>query len=110
VLDIGSTKTVCMIARMVPCDGGQYLHGRTHAPEVIGIGHTKSLGVKSGLINDLDAAEQSIRHAVDAAERMAGLTVDSMIVNVRGPARQPHVERFDRAGRSADPSRISRRC
>jgi cell division protein FtsA len=32
---------------------------------VIGIGHTKSLGVKSGLINDLDAAEQSIRHAVD---------------------------------------------
>jgi cell division protein FtsA len=82
VLDIGSTKTVCMIARMVPCDSGRYLHGRTHEPEVIGIGHTRSLGVKSGLINDLDAAEQSIRHAVDSAERMAGLTVESMIVNV----------------------------
>ncbi len=82
VLDIGSTKTVCIIARMVPNDGGHYLHGRTHAPEVIGIGHTKSHGVKSGLINDLDAAEQSIRHAVDSAERMAGLTVESMIVNV----------------------------
>jgi cell division protein FtsA len=82
VLDIGSTKTVCIIARMVPNEGGRYLHGRTHAPEVIGIGHTKSHGVKSGLINDLDAAEQSIRQAVDSAERMAGLTVDSMIVNV----------------------------
>jgi len=82
VLDIGSTKTVCIIARMVPNEGGHYLHGRTHAPEVIGIGHTKSLGVKSGLINDLDAAELSIRHAVDAAERMAGLTVDSIIVNI----------------------------
>ncbi|MFZ2099609.1 MAG: cell division protein FtsA, partial [Oricola sp.] len=82
VLDIGSTKTVCIIARMVPNEGGQYLHGRTHAPEVIGIGHTKSYGVKSGLINDLDAAEQSVRQAVDSAERMTGLTVDSMIVNV----------------------------
>ncbi|TCD15237.1 cell division protein FtsA [Oricola cellulosilytica] len=82
VLDLGSTKTVCMIARMVPNQGGLYLQGRSHDTEVIGIGHTRSHGVKSGLINDLDAAEQSIRHAVDAAERMANLTVDSMIVNI----------------------------
>lgn len=91
VLDIGSAKTACIIARMVPNEGGQYLHGRTHAPEVIGIGHTKSHGVKSGLINDLDAAEQSVRHAVDAAERMAGLTVDSMIVNVSAGRLSSHV-------------------
>ncbi|MCK5748285.1 MAG: cell division protein FtsA, partial [Oricola sp.] len=91
VLDIGSTKTVCVIARMTPCETGQYLHGRTHSPEVIGIGHTKSHGIKSGLINDLDAAEQSVRQAVDAAERMAGLTVDSIIVNVGAGRLASHI-------------------
>lgn len=50
--------------------------------EVIGIGHQRSRGVKSGVIADLDALEGVIRLAVDAAERMAGLTVDSLIVNV----------------------------
>jgi cell division protein FtsA len=49
---------------------------------VIGIGHQKSRGVKSGVVVDLDRAEQAIRLAVDAAERMAGLTVESLIVNL----------------------------
>lgn len=82
VLDLGSTKTVCIIARMVPNDTGRFLVGRTHQGEVIGIGHTRSQGVKSGVLVDLDAAERAIRHAVEAAERMAGVTVDSMIVNL----------------------------
>lgn len=82
VLDIGSTKTVCVIAKLVPVDGGRYLHGRTHAPEVIGIGHTKSIGMKSGMIVDLDGVERTVRHAVEAAERMAGLTVESIITNI----------------------------
>lgn len=82
VLDLGSTKTVCLIARMVPSDSGRFLAGRTHQGEVIGIGHTRSMGIKSGVLVDLDAAERSIRHAVEAAERMAGVTVDSMIVNL----------------------------
>ena len=106
VLDIGSTKTVCIIARMVPNEGGQYLHGRTHDPKVIGIGHTKSQGIKSGLINDLDAAEKSIRHAVDSAERMAGLTVESLIVNVSSGRLASHISG---ASISLDPDRaISR--
>lgn len=82
VLDLGSTKTVCMIARMMPSETGRFLTGRTHQGEVIGIGHTRSLGIKSGVLVDLDAAERAIRHAVEAAERMAGVTVDSMIVNL----------------------------
>lgn len=82
VLDVGSTKTVCIIARMVPDTSATYLHGRTHAAEVIGLGHTRSVGIKSGVVIDLERAERSIRVAVEAAERMAGLTVDSMIVNM----------------------------
>ena len=82
ILDVGSSKVCCMIARLKPVGEGQLLRGRTHQAQVIGIGHQKSRGVKSGVIVDLDKAEQAIRLAVDAAERMAGLTVDSLIVNV----------------------------
>ncbi|MBB2971110.1 cell division protein FtsA [Mesorhizobium sp. RMAD-H1] len=82
VLDVGSSKVSCVIARLKPREESAFLPGRTHRIEVLGIGHQKSRGVKSGVIVDLDAAEQSIRLAVDAAERMAGLTVDSLIVNI----------------------------
>jgi len=82
VLDIGSTKVVAMIGRLTPCKESHILPGRTHTIEVIGIGHQRSRGIKSGVIADLDAVENVIRLAVDAAERMAGLTVDSLIVNV----------------------------
>jgi cell division protein FtsA len=82
VLDIGSSKTCCVIARMKPREESMVLPGRTHTIEVLGFGHQRSRGVKSGLIVDLEAAEQSIRAAVDAAERMAGLTVESLIVSI----------------------------
>ena len=82
VLDVGSTKISCVIARLKPREETAVLPGRTHHVEVLGIGHQRSRGVKSGVIVDLDAAEQSIRLAVDSAERMAGVTVESLIVNM----------------------------
>lgn len=82
VLDIGSHKICCIIAKLKPREESQQLRGRTHGIKVLGIGHQKSRGVKSGVIIDLDRAEQAIRLAVDAAERMAGLTIDSLVVNV----------------------------
>jgi len=82
VLDIGSTKICCVIGKLKPCAESEHLPGRTHTVKVIGIGHQKSQGVKSGTIVDLDRAEQAVRLAVDAAERMAGLTVESLLVNV----------------------------
>jgi cell division protein FtsA len=82
VLDIGSTKVVCMIGKLTPRQESLVLPGRTHNIEIIGIGHQRSRGVKCGVIADLDAAESVVRLAVDAAERMAGLTVDSLIINI----------------------------
>jgi len=82
VLDIGSSKVCCIIARLKPREESARLPGRTHKMQVIGIGHQKSQGVKAGMIVDLDKAEQAIRLAVDAAERMAGLTVESLIINL----------------------------
>ncbi|MCX7305238.1 MAG: cell division protein FtsA [Hyphomicrobiales bacterium] len=82
VLDVGSSKVCCIIAKLRPRGESQMLRGRTHEVQVIGIGHQKSHGVKSGVVVDLNRAEHAIRLAVDAAERMAGLTVESLIVNL----------------------------
>lgn len=82
ILDIGSSKCCCLIARLTPREKSQVLPGRTHRIEVIGIGHQRSRGIKSGVVVELEGAEQSIRLAVDAAERMAGVTVDSLIVSI----------------------------
>lgn len=82
VLDIGSTKIACVVARLTPAQPGEALPGRSHAIEVLGLGHLRSRGIKSGAVIDLDQAETAVRQAVDAAERKAGVTVDSLIVNV----------------------------
>lgn len=82
VLDIGSTKICCVIARLTPRAEGKALKGRTHAIEVIGFGYGQSAGVKSGVITDLDKAEHAVRGVVGMAERQAGLTVQSVVVNV----------------------------
>ncbi|WP_336276535.1 cell division protein FtsA [Bartonella sp. CB178] len=81
VLDVGSSKVVCLIACLRPLKHAQHLHGRTHSMEVLGFGVQRSRGIKSGIVMDMSAAEQSIRLAVDAAEKMAGLVVDSVIVS-----------------------------
>lgn len=82
VLDIGSSKVCCVIGKLKPCEESERLPGRTHQVKVVGIGHQKSQGIKSGTIINLDGAEQAVRLAVDAAERMAGVTVESLFVNV----------------------------
>jgi len=82
VLDIGSTKVCCLIAKLTPRDEPGVMIGRTHSIEVLGYGYQRSMGIKSGVVVDMDAAEQAVRLAVDSAERMAGVTVESLIANV----------------------------
>lgn len=83
-LDIGTSKIVCLIARLEPMESSDSLRGRTHRCRILGIGHQRSAGIKNGVIVDLDQAEGAIRRAVDAAERMAGVEVEGIIVNVSG--------------------------
>ena len=82
VLDIGTAKVCCIVARLTPRATPGLLPGRTHKVEVLGLGHQRSEGVKSGVIVDIEKAEGAIRQAVAAAERAASVTVDSLIVNV----------------------------
>ncbi len=84
VLDVGTGKTVCLIGRLRPTDADSLLPGRSHRIEVLGIGHHRSRGIKAGAVVNMEEAEQSIRHAVDAAERMSDCRVESLIVSVSG--------------------------
>ncbi|MEM8749123.1 MAG: cell division protein FtsA [Pseudomonadota bacterium] len=82
VLDVGSSKICCMIAKLRPRGDSVVLPGRSHTVEVLGFGHQRAQGIKSGVVVDMDDAEQSVRLAIDSAERSAGLTVESLIVSV----------------------------
>ena len=84
VIDVGTHKIVCVIAELEPLPRNEMRRGRTHACRVIGVGHQRSMGVKGGVVVDLDAVDRSLRHAIDAAERMAKVEVQSAIVNLSG--------------------------
>ena len=82
VLDIGSTKICCLVGRLTPAAPGEALRGRTHTIEVLGFWQQASRGIKSGMVANLDAAEKVVRATVAAAEKAAGVTVESLIVSV----------------------------
>ena len=73
-LDIGSSKVCCLIAR-ADQDG---------VPHIAGIGHNMSRGVRGGALVDLERIEASILAAVNAAEKMAGVTIEDVLVNLSG--------------------------
>lgn len=84
VLDVGTSKVACLIARLMPAEVSDTLRGRTHRVRILGIGHQRSRGMKGGAVVDMEEAESAIRLAVDAAERMAQVQVESVIVNMTG--------------------------
>ncbi|WP_181702535.1 cell division protein FtsA [Chthonobacter albigriseus] len=110
VLDVGTSKICCVIARLMPRPSGDVLPGRTHAIEVLGFGFQRSRGIKAGAVVDLEQAEKAIRLAVDSAERMAGLTVESLIVSVSCGrlGSETFSAGFDMAGREVSDADIQR--
>ncbi|HXW40319.1 MAG TPA: cell division protein FtsA [Xanthobacteraceae bacterium] len=81
-LDVGSSKVVCLIARLRPHGPQQVLTRRSHAIEIVGFGHTGARGMKAGSVVNLAQAEEAIRQAVDAAERMAAVEIESVVLSL----------------------------
>ena len=81
-LDVGTSKIACIVAKLKPQVPQEVLRRRTHAIEIKGISHTVARGMKAGAVVDLSETEQAISHAVDLAERMAGVQVESVIISV----------------------------
>lgn len=78
-LDIGSASIKVLIGEM----SDDQLH-------VIGVGHVKSNGIRKGAIVDIDATVQSIKKAVDQAERMTGIKIEEVVLGV--PANQTYLQ------------------
>ncbi|HLR62204.1 MAG TPA: cell division protein FtsA [Lentibacillus sp.] len=72
-LDIGTSKIKVII--------GEVLNDSLN---IIGVGTANSNGMKKGAIVDIDQTVQSIRNAVEQAERMVGMQIDSVVVGVNG--------------------------
>jgi cell division protein FtsA len=72
VLDIGTTKIVCVIGR-IEGDG---------TPRVLGLGNRQGQGINAGSITDIEKAERAIRAAVGEAEEMADTRLRNVIVNL----------------------------
>ena len=83
-LDIGTSKVAAIVAEMM--DDGSL--------EIIGIGVSESKGIRRGAVVNLEAAVDSIKHAVEEAELMAGVEVDTVHIAISGP----HIKGFNSRG------------
>ncbi|PZR56646.1 MAG: cell division protein FtsA [Candidatus Meridianibacter frigidus] len=72
-LDIGTTKTCAVVAAEGP--GGL---------EIVGIGDAPSLGMRKGVVTDLEETIKSIEAATEKAERMAGVHISDVYVAITG--------------------------
>ena len=88
ILDVGSSKIACLVLRFdgneqILDDGIGSLAGQSGF-RVIGAATTRSRGVKFGEIAAMGETERAIRTAVQAAQKMANIRVDHVIVCFSG--------------------------
>jgi cell division protein FtsA len=73
-LDIGTTKIACFVGR-------QNAHGKI---EILGYGRSESVGVNRGVVANIERTVQSIRLAVEEAERNSGVSIEVVNVGIAG--------------------------
>ena len=77
-LDIGSAKTTAIIAEVV---GDLPRHPGI---KILGVGQSRTTGLRRGVVADIEETTQSIRKAVNDAEQMAGVKVDACYLGIAG--------------------------
>ncbi len=75
-LDIGSTKTCALVGEQDDDGGG--------AVRFVALGAAESRGWRKGQIVTLDLAVSSIRNAIEQAESVVGVPLDSALIGVAG--------------------------
>ncbi len=82
-LDIGTTKICCVVSEV-----------REDNIEIIGLGTHPSRGLRKGVVVNIEATVESIKHAVEEAELMAGMEIESVYVGIAGG----HIKGFNSHG------------
>ncbi|MBO4317460.1 MAG: cell division protein FtsA [Mailhella sp.] len=83
-LDIGTTK-ICAVAAEVNDDG---------STNIIGMGSSPSLGMRKGMVVNIEQTVESIRQAISECERMADCNLHSVYVGIAGS----HIKGFSSHG------------
>jgi Actin-like ATPase involved in cell division len=73
-LDIGTTKVCALVGEVVS----------PQEIDIIGIGVHPSFGLKRGVVVNIENTVQSIKHAVEEAEHMAGCEISSIFAGIAG--------------------------
>lgn len=73
-LDIGTSKVVALVGEVSP-EGDV---------SIVGIGSHKSVGLKKGVVVNIESTVQSIQRAVEEAELMAGCQIHSVHAGIAG--------------------------
>ncbi|MDD2963490.1 MAG: cell division protein FtsA, partial [Bacteroidales bacterium] len=73
-LDIGTTKIAAIVGR-------RNEHGKI---EILGYGRTESIGVKRGMVSNIENTVQSIKLAVEEAEAKSGVEIKYVNVGIAG--------------------------
>jgi cell division protein FtsA len=73
-LDIGTSKVVAIVGEVTP-------EGNI---DVIGIGSHPSTGLKKGVVVNIESTAQSVQHAFEEAELMAGCQIHSVFTGIAG--------------------------
>jgi cell division protein FtsA len=77
-LDIGSARTTVLIAEVV----GEL--PKRPGIRVLGVGQAPTTGMRKGIVANIEETSRSISRALEDAQRMAGVTVDSAFVGIAG--------------------------
>ena len=83
-LDVGTSKVTAVVGEMLD-DGGL---------DIVGLGVAESRGIRRGVVVNLEAAVDSIKKAIEEAELMAGVEIDSVHLALSGP----HIKGFNSRG------------
>lgn len=74
-IDIGTSKVSCAIA---------HIGGENGSISVIGKGTYPNLGMRKGVVTDIEKTGAAIRAAVDAAERLSGYHIEHATITISG--------------------------
>ena len=83
-LDIGTTK-ICVVVGRASAEG---------KISIVGIGSHPSTGLRKGVVVNMDSTVNSIKKAVEEAELMAGIKIDSCLAGIGGA----HIKSFNSNG------------
>lgn len=97
-LDIGTTKIACLVGR-------KNEHGKI---EILGMARTESLGVRRGVVSNIDQTVQSIKNVIAEAAAKSGVEINVVNVGIAGQ----HIKSLQHRGikmRSSIEDEISQR-